>query len=481
MSRYRIIADPNAKTGYEFRGANLAALACKEPAYILAGPADTGKTVVSCVKIHLSCLRYPGSQHAILRKTFASMPGSVLQTFSRIVKGSPVTTMGGDKPTKYNYRNGSVVWVAGLDNPERALSSERDSIYINQAEELTKNDWEMISTRCTGRAAVIPYPQLFGDCNPSGSRHWIKELAAAKALLLLTANHRDNPTIYDEQGNVLPGAQRRLDVLSKLTGVRRKRLFEGIWATAEGAVYDNFDAQVHVLVKDPATMRRFFLTLDEGFTNPAVILLVGEDNDGRWHVFKEFYETGVLQGRVVETTVAWHHYPLIKLAGYEDEQLLARFRRRNSMGIDEWQKEQAIKVCETVCVDEAAAGLIADLRAASVPAIGGKGRVLDGINAIQNRLAIAGDGKPRLTFDPSCVNCINEFESYVWQKDKPKDTPVKEHDHTSDALRYLHNVQAEPTGAWDDRAIATATTGYERPMGEAIDPFENTLDATTDE
>lgn len=477
--RYHVNIDPNAAEGYEFRGANRQALAYKGPAYVLAGPADTGKTVVSCVKLHLACLRYPGSQHAMMRKTFASMAGSVCQTFSRIIKGSPVTTMGGDKPNKYNYSNGSAVWVAGLDNPERALSSERDSIYINQAEEITKNDWETISTRCTGRAAIIPNPQLFGDCNPSGSRHWIKELAKAGALKLFTANHKDNPTIYAPDGSVLPGGQRRLDVLSKLTGVRRKRLFEGIWATAEGAVYDNFDAQHHVLARDPKEMRRYFLALDEGFTNPAVILLVGEDGDGRWHVFKEFYQSGILQSAIVKTSLVWHNYPLPTIFGYEEEALLKRWHNRSQLGQKEYEAEnKAMKSCEVVAVDESAAGLIADLQAAGVPAQGGKGRVLDGINRIQNRLAKADDGRPRLTFDPACVNCINEFESYVWVKDKPKDTPVKEHDHTSDALRYLDNVMSEPTGAWDSKAIAVATTGYQRPEGEAIDPYADMVDAT---
>lgn len=439
------MADPTSESGYEFRGGNLAVFTSKKPAVIIAGPGDTGKTVACCAKLHSSCLKYPGSQHSMMRKTFASMAGSCVQTFNRIIKGAPVKIHGSGTPTRYSYSNGSVVWLGGLDNPERALSSERDSIYVNQAEEITQKDWETISTRCTGRAAVVKHPQLFGDCNPSGSRHWIKELARTGALLLLTARHQDNPTIYNADGSVVEGAQRRLDALSRLTGVRRKRLFEGIWATAEGAVYENFDANVHVKVRAREAMRRHFLTLDEGFTNPAVILLVGEDGDGRWHVFKEFYQSGVLQETVVKKTL-------------------------------EWQREFKT---ETVAVDAAAAGLIADLNACGCYAQGGKGRVVDGINRIQNRLELAGDGLPRLTFDPSCVNCINEFESYVWAQDKPKDTPVKEHDHTSDALRYLDNVLSEPTGAWDDRAIRGATTGYVLPAGEVagLDPIDF-VDAT---
>jgi hypothetical protein len=74
----------------------------------------------------------------------------------------------------------------------------------------------------------------------------------------------------------------------------------------------------------------------------------------------------------------------------------------------------------------------------------------DGIAAVQNRLKAAGDGRPRLTVDPSCVETVNEFESYRY---KPgTDRPVDEFDHALDALRYLHDVRAVPTGAISDAA-----------------------------
>jgi phage terminase large subunit len=51
---------------------------------------------------------------------------------------------------------------------------------------------------------------------------------------------------------------------------------------------------------------------------------------------------------------------------------------------------------------------------------------------------VQGDNRPRLTVDPSCVETINEFESYVWKPEK--DEPVKENDHAMDALRYGINA-----------------------------------------
>lgn len=372
-----------------------------EPEVIVEGPAETGKTLAACWKIHLLSLKYAGLNGAIVRKTQKSIYGSVLQTFDRVIKGAPVDKYGGEKVEKYNYGNGSTIWIGGLDNPDKILSSERDFFYVNQAEELALDDWEKLTTRTTGRGAVMPYTQTFGDCNPSGSKHWIRTRGQEGKLKLIKTTHRDNPTLYDEAGNITAQGKRTMAALDNLTGVRRKRLLEGIWATAEGSVYDTFDAATHVMVRDAAEFRTWYLAIDEGYTNPAVILLVGEDADKRHHIAAEFYKRGVLQAAVVAQA-------------------------------KQWTVENKINA---VAVDAAAAGLIADLVNNGVPARAAKGRVLDGIQAVQNRLKVQGDKRPRLTIDPSCVNTINDFESYVWKPEK--DEPVKENDHAPDAYRYL--------------------------------------------
>ena len=103
----------------------------------------------------------------------------------------------------------------------------------------------------------------------------------------------------------------------------------------------------------------------------------------------------------------------------------------------DWTQEKLARVC---AVDAAAAGLIAALQRRGINASGGKGRMMDGIRKIQDRLKIQGDKRPRLTVDPSCVNTINEFESHVWRPEK--DVPVDADNHALGALRYLEDVQA---------------------------------------
>lgn len=421
----------------KFRGANLSLLQNHSPELLICSPSDTGKTVAACYKSIVVAGYVPNCHGAIVRRTYNSLHESVVKTFDRVAQGLGIKKYGGEHAEKYIFSNGSEIVLAGLDKPEQSnklLSSEWDFIQVCQAEELREGDWEVMASRCTGRGAVIPHPQIFGDLNPAGARHWIRTRALRGALTLLNGTHKDNPELYDDAGNITEEGKKRIGKLeSTLTGVRRERLLKGVWATAEGTVYE-FSQQgyttkdietglmrsvgPHVVTRERSEMKRFFLALDEGYTNPAVMLDIGEDGDGRWHLFRAFYKRGVLQETVVQTARAWN------------------LEHR----------------ADVVAVDEAAAGLIADLNDCGLSAQGGKGRVMDGIAQIQNRLKNAGDGKPRLTIDPSCVDVINEFESYVWKPEK--DVPVKENDHAMDALRYLADVLGEPTGILTDRQAA---------------------------
>lgn len=413
--------------GVVLRGGNLRAYQCLDHESIVAGPSETGKTVAECAKLHCLALLNAGAVTAIARKTYASIRTTVYKTMERVASGYGVVTFGGSSPTFMQYLNGSQVWLTGLDNPDRLLSAEFDAIYVNQAEEISLGDWELLGTRCTGRAGHVERPLLFGDCNPAGRMHWIPKRAKEGQLHLFNSRHADNPSLYDAQGNLTEGPNggkvrmARLDAL--LTGVRRKRLWEGLWTSAEGAVYDNFDSTpegAHVKKREPGEFRRWRLTLDVGITHPAALLVIGSDGDNRWHIYREFYKTGVLPSALVRNVAEWFKKPA-----------------------------PGVNAAEYCIVDEAEAGLIGDLQAAGVDARPGKGKaghIVDECNLIRDRLEPDLAGKVRLTVDPSCENTIAEFESYAWDPKALVEKPIKEHDHAMDALRYFAVADNEGGG-----------------------------------
>ena len=420
-SRAKYVVLEESDGGYDPRGAALELWGCRNQEVILSGPAETGKTYACLQKLHALCIRYPGIQCAMVRKTRKSMTGSVLQTYERKVIRGGVKPYGGSHVEWYDYDNGSRIYVGGMDNPDKILSSERDVIYVNQAEELTLDDWEKLLTRATGRAGNMPYPQMLGDCNPWGPSHWILKRAQAGALKLLESRHEDNPTLFTPDGEMTEQGVRTMAVLDTLTGIRYQRLRRGKWVSAEGIIYDSWDRAVHVIdpIPLPDVWTRYRV-IDFGYTNPFVCLWFAQDKDGRLYLYRELYQTGLL----VEDAAK----EINRLTGSEN-------------------------IRATICDHDAEDR--ATLERYGIPTIPAKKDVKMGIQAVQTRLRKAGDGRPRLYVFSDCLvepdkklleakqpTClIEEMEEYVWELARDgvadKETPRKIYDHSEDCLRYL--------------------------------------------
>ena len=105
--------------------------------------------------------------------------------------------------------------------------------------------------------------------------------------------YKDNPEIYDQEtGEMLVGGERRMQKLLNLEGVRYKRGYEGVWASAEGLVFEAFSPEIHIIDKFdiPKEWPRY-LSIDWGFRNPASCIWWARDPDNRLYAYKEIYKT----------------------------------------------------------------------------------------------------------------------------------------------------------------------------------------------
>lgn len=396
---------------YHPRGAARDLFTCRAPEVLLAGPAGTGKSRGCLEKLHLCALKYAGMRGLIARKSHRSLTGSGLVTYREKVLHplDAVRYFGGSgaEPAAFRYPNGSEIVAVGLDKATKIMSSEFDIAYVQEATELAESDWELISTRL--RNGMMPYQQLLADCNPGPPTHWLKQRADRGATVLFESRHEDNPSLTAEY----------LATLDRLTGVRYQRLRLGRWAAAEGLVYE-FDRAVHVLDRlDVDKGWRRLRVVDFGFTNPFVCQWWALDGDGRMYLYREIYRTQ----RLVED----HARDILRLSAGE--------------------------TYEATIADHDAEDR-ATLNRHGVATSPAHKAVSPGIQAVQQRLQRAGDGRPRLfvlrdvltardealaeAHKPWCTE--QEFDGYVWpqgQDGKPvKEQPVKLDDHGMDALRY---------------------------------------------
>ncbi len=74
---------------------------------------------------------------------------------------------------------------------------------------------------------------------------------------------------------------------AECVGLWRRRMIEGTWVIAEGAVYDMFDEQRHVVDELP-TMRRYWVAIDYGTANQFSLILYGLGANDRLYAINEW-------------------------------------------------------------------------------------------------------------------------------------------------------------------------------------------------
>jgi phage terminase large subunit len=419
---------------YSPRGGPLELFFALDPEVLIEGPAGTGKSLACLKRLDRNAVKYPGSRQLVARKTRASLTQTTLVTFERkvIVPGGRVrfhTTL-----QAYLYPNGSQIVVGGLDKSSKVMSSDYDTIYVSEAIELLESDAEDLTTRL--RHGVIPHQQLLMDCNPGPPSHWLNRRCEAKKTRRILSRHEDNPTLWDDRcGDWTAAGVSYIAKLDALSGVRYDRLRLGLWRAAEGQVYDRWDPRVHLVDDlDPKDFRRKIGSADWGYTNPAALQVWGVDGDDRMGMLHETYRT--------RETIDW----LIGRA------LVLKER----YGVERW-----------FC-DPSEPGFIEQFRQAGLNAEPAINDVLPGIDAVQRRLVVPGDGRPRLVIARSAMEDIDtdlldrkqpvstaeEIESYVWSKRADglptKEKPVDAYNHGCDAMRYaVMGVDGGPPG-WAD-------------------------------
>lgn len=431
---------------YTPRGVLAELYRAREPEVLVSGPAGTGKSMACLERLHAACLMNPGMRGLIVRKTLASLGSTALVTWRKRVvpeamAAGTVKYYGGsaEEPPQYRYTNGARVVIGGMDKAIRIMSSEYDLAYVQEATELTVEDWESITTRL--RYGVRPVQQVIADCNPGAPTHWLKQRVDAGRVRILESRHEDNPELFhlmpDGTHSLTDRGRDYIAKLDALTGVRYWRLRKGLWVAAEGVIFEDFDPAVHMIDTMPAGWRDWprYWSIDFGFVNPFVCQFWAEDPDGRLYLYREIYRTG--------RTVDQLAHEILKTVGIT----VAGDGRR----LGSWTEPQPVAI---ICDHDAEnrAVLARELGLGTRPA---KKKVQEGIQKAQARFRPRGDGSRGIYIlrgarthqpDPVLVDKLkptctaDELPAYVWDTapgKKVKEDPLKVDDHGCDALRYF--------------------------------------------
>ncbi|AGP56830.1 PBSX family phage terminase large subunit [Streptomyces rapamycinicus] len=257
----------------------------------------------------------------------------------------------------------------------------------------------------------VPGARLLGTTNPDSPRHWLKVgyLDRQRELDLASWHFKlaDNPSLSSAYVASLA---------AEYVGLWRRRMIDGAWVVAEGAVYDVWDEQRHVVDALPP-MRRHWAAADYGTTNPFAALVLGLGDDDRLYVVSE-----------------WRHDSKTAHRQMTDAQY--------SEAVRAWLARQHVEP-EWTFIDPSAASFITQLWADGHPGVTrADNDVKAGIRSVSSALAAG-----LLYVHESCAGLLDEIPGYSWDPAataKGEDRPIKTADHSIDALRYaVHSTAHE--------------------------------------
>lgn len=363
-------------------------VACEDRFTAFIGGVGSGKTYGGTVKA-IGQMQRP-TLGLVVAPTYPMLRDATLRTFTEITE--PWMTDFHKAEMRAEMITGAEVLFRSADTPDRLRGPNLHWAWIDEGALCPDQTWEIVIGRLRAEGGAGP---CWITTTPKG-RNWVYDRQGQ--LTVFRAATGDNPYLDQAFIDSLQGAYSGL--------FARQELF-GEFVAFEGLVYDEFDRGTHIK-ENLKPFRRYLVGVDEGYTNPSVASVIGFDHDGRAHIVEEFYQRRVLQDVFVAVCA--------KIKDKYDP--------------------------EAFYVDPSAAGLIAAMQRQGLPVAEADNEVNDGIQRVKARFMVQGDGKPRLTVAPRCANHINEFESYMWAKDRSgreKDKPVKENDHAMDAIRYVFN------------------------------------------
>jgi len=443
---------------YSARGAATRLWSSRAPEVVLSGPAGTGKSRACLEKLNAAALKYPGMRALMVRKTQTSLGSTTLVTWREkvAVEGLAAGVLkfyGGSsaEPPSYKYSNGSTIVLGGMDKSTKIMSSEYDMAFVEECIELTTEDWEAITTRL--RNGVMPYQQLLAATNPAQPTHWLKLRANSGQTVMYEMRHEDNPQYFTADGVMTPAGVSYIEgKLDKLTGVRHKRLRQGLWVAAEGLVYEEFDPYVHVVpwFVPPMAWPRWW-GIDFGYQHALVLQCWAEDPEGRLYLYRELFRRRMLVEDAAERI-------LDEVAPKDPKsgERVWREPRPTAVFADHDREDRATL--------ERHLGFGTEAAYKSVD---------DGLQAVMARLRLRDDGKPGIYFMADAVldgrqpdiveagqpaSTIEEFPGYVWDTGGGKkitEQPIKIFDDGLDTARYVvaaRDLAGRPNFRWMDTA-----------------------------
>lgn len=321
---------------------------------------------------------------SIMRKRMPSLKGTAMRDFFEILQQYGWYSERDHNKTENEYQIGNVlIEFLSLDDPQKIRGRKRNIAWLNEANELTREDFIQITLRTTKKVIL--------DYNPSDEYHWIYDHVEPRSdTMFVKSTYRDNPFLSDE-------IIKEIEWLKEVDDNAWRVYGEGDRGSSGAAIYPRFQ----VIDKWPEEGESVY-GLDFGHNVPSSLVEVKviEDEEGGRNLYARqlMYEK--------------------KLTTQDIISRLEQFIGKN------W---------EPIYGDSSSPDRIEAIFRAGFNVKGADKRnysVKDGIDFVKQH---------RIHIHCESEDLIREMRGYKWKQDAQErilDEPVKFRDHAMDALRY---------------------------------------------
>lgn len=279
--------------------------------------------------------------------------------------------------------------------------------YINEASLARQEVFAEIISRCSGTGA-----RILADTNPDNPEHWLKKEYIDNSSKNIQSFH------FELDDNTFLSERYRNNIKeSTPSGMFYDRDIKGLWVSAEGVVYRDFDASKHYIQsKDLPPLSNFYCGVDWGYEHWGSIVVIGETDDGTSYLIEE------------------HATQFEEIDYWVDV----------AKGIQERYGLRVPFYCDSARPEHVARFVREGINA---------------INVIKSRLSGVESVSKKFKTDCLfiCKDKVNKFRDeiyqYVW--DKKSGEPIKEFDDVLDAVRYaIYSNEVYSTTSIDERMEA---------------------------
>lgn len=349
---------------------------------ILQGGTRSGKSYSAIQWLLVRALTEPNIVISIVRKSFPSMRVSIMRDFTGILKELGIWSEESWSATEhiYTFDNGSMVEFMSIDSSEKRKGSARDYLFVDEANELSREDWFQLFIR-TRKKSIIAYNPSFGTNN-----YIFTEIHTHPEADLYISTFRDNPYLEKQ---LIEEIERLKDInpeYYKIYGL-------GLPGNNVGTIFS-----INVIDTVPENAEFVAFGMDFGFSVDPTCLVAIWKRDKDLYIEELVYEKGMVTSDIAN-----------RLTDLE-------------VGREE------------IWADSAEGRLIEELYRLGFnikPVKKGKDSIRMGIDLMMQY---------RLNVTKKSNNIVKEFGEYVWMVDKNgnfENVPVDYSNHSIDAIRYV--------------------------------------------